>query len=74
MFEFQLVDIFINNTHIKYIPINKMLGNNMYEHNSGKTKLEFEKNDLSLMQEKLAADTQKSDENKRNSRVRIIYS
>jgi len=51
-----------------------MLGNNMYEHNSGKTKLEFEKNDLSLMQEKLAADTQKSDENKRNSRVRIIYS
>jgi len=64
------MDIFINNTHIKYIPVNKML-ENMFEHNSGITKFESEKSDLSLKKDKLATDTLKTIKTKENSRVRI---
>jgi len=64
------MDLFINNTHIKYIPVNKML-ENMFEHNSKITKFESEKSDLSLKKDKLAADTFKTIKTKENSRVRI---
>lgn len=70
LFKFQLMDLFINNTHIKYIPVNKML-ENMFEHNSGISKFESEKSDLSLKKDKLAADTFKTIKKKENSRVRL---
>lgn len=70
MFKFQLMDIFIKNTHIKYIPVNKIL-ENMFECNSGITKFESEKSDLSLKKDKLATDTLKTIKTKEHSRVRI---
>ncbi|XP_060858740.1 MATH and LRR domain-containing protein PFE0570w-like isoform X2 [Metopolophium dirhodum] len=64
----QLVDIFINNSHIKYIPINKKL-ENMCTHDSGITKIKNEKSDLSLMQDNLDSGTQKTNETKENYKV-----
>lgn len=70
LFKFQLINIFISNSNIKYLPINKKL-EEMYTHNGEITKHGTEKSDLSLMQEKLAADSQKTNETEENSSVNI---
>ncbi|XP_029342951.1 uncharacterized protein LOC100569481 [Acyrthosiphon pisum] len=64
----QLIDIFINNSHIKYTPINENL-ENMCTHNNGITKFENGKSDSSLMQDNLDSGTQKTNETKENYKV-----
>lgn len=62
--------MFINNSHIKYLPLIMNVGN-MHAYNSKMTKFETEKKDLSLMEKKLATDTLNTNETKENSKVSI---